>query len=240
MSVDTGITLNDIRIQPLLKGIWPHPMEGAINGNLEPIHYEGSTVISSGEVIADIFGGRITVSRIGASGMFTPTPVYKLDAVWNDLGLAEMTTGTSFGKIQGSLNGRLRNLEVAYGQPQRFDLLMETVKKKRVPQKISVKAVDNIAQIGGGASPFIGLAGIFTSFFKEFPYKKIGVRAILENDVFRINGTVREGGVEYLIKRGGFSGVNVVNQNPDNRTSFKDMVKRIKRIASSKGGPVIK
>ena len=240
MSIDTSITLNDIRIQPLLTGIWPHPLKGTINGNLEPVHYEGNTLMSSGEINANIFGGSITFSRIGASGMLTPTSVYKLDAVWHDLNLAEMTTGTSFGKIQGSLNGHLKNLEVAYGQPQRFDLLMETVKKKGVPQKISVKALDNIAQIGGGSSPFIGLAGVFTSLFKEFPYKKIGVHAMLENDVFRINGTVREGGVEYLIRRGGFSGVNVVNQNPDNRISFKDMVKRIKRITASRESPVVK
>jgi hypothetical protein len=100
--------------------------------------------------------------------------------------------------------------------------------------------VDNISQLGGGQSPFIGVAGAFAAIFKEFPYEKIGIRALLENDVFRINGTVKEGGKEYLVKRGGFSGVNVVNQNPDNRVRFKDMVKRIKRVTAGKGGPVVK
>jgi hypothetical protein len=67
----------------------------------------------------------------------------------------------------------------------------------------------------------------------------MGVRSSLENDVFRINGTIKEGGTEYLVKRRGLSGVNVVNLNPDNRASFKDMVKRIRRIQSSRRGPVI-
>jgi hypothetical protein len=75
--------------------------------------------------------------------------------------------------------------------------------------------------------------------FKEFPYEKIGIRASLENDLFRINGTIKEGGKEYIVKRGGFSGVNVVNQNPDNRISFKDMVKRVKRVATSGGEAVV-
>ena len=66
------------------------------------------------------------------------------------------------------------------------------------------------------------------------------MRAVLENDVFKINGTIKEGGKEFLIKRGGFSGVDVINQNPDNRRGFKDMVKILKRITTSKGGPVIK
>jgi len=138
------------------------------------------------------------------------------------------------------LKGSIKDLEIAYGQPQRFDLLLETVKKKGVPQKISVKAVDNIALIGGGQSPFVGLAGSLASLFRNFSYEQIGVHAFLENDVFRINGTIREGGIEYLVKRSGISGVNVVNQNPDNRIRFKDMVKRIKRVTAGGGGPVIK
>jgi hypothetical protein len=150
-----------------------------------------------------------------------------------------MTTGTAFGKIEGVLAGDLRNAEIAYGQPQRFNLLLETVRKKGIPQKISIKAVENIAQIGGGQNPFMGLAGTFASFFKTFPYEKIGIRASLENDVFAIHGTVKENGVEYFVKRGAFSGVNIVNQNPDNRISFKDMVNRIKRIGAG-GGPVVK
>jgi hypothetical protein len=86
----------------------------------------------------------------------------------------------------------------------------------------------------------MGLSGSFASLFKEFPYKKIGVHASLENDVFRVNGTIKEEGNEYLVKRGSFSGVNVVNQNTDNSISFKDMVKRLKRITAKGGGPVIK
>jgi hypothetical protein len=154
--------------------------------------------------------------------------------------LAEMTEGTSFGKIDGILNGYAKNLEVSNGQLQRFDLLLDTVKTDDVPQKISVKAVDNIARLGGGQSPFAGLAGMFVSFFKEFPYRKIGVHATLENDVFKINGTIQENGNEYLVKRGFFSGVDVINQSKENRVGFKDMLKRIKRITDSKEGPVIK
>jgi hypothetical protein len=151
-----------------------------------------------------------------------------------------MTSGTAFGKIEGILQGHIKGLEIAYGEPQAFDLLLETEKRKGVTQKISVKAVDNITQIGGGQSPFMGLAGAFAAFLEEFPYKKIGIRASLQNDVFRINGTIKEGGTEYLVKRGSVYGVNVVNQNPDHRVSFKDMVKRIKRVTAEKSSPVVK
>jgi hypothetical protein len=239
-SINTSLTMNSVEIQPLLSGIWKQPVTGTINGKLDPIHVKGGTLTTRGNIKAGVFEGEIILSDFGASGMFTSTPVFRMSARMNALRLAGMTGGTSFGKIEGVLDGYVRDLEVAYGQPQKFDLLLETVRTKGVSQKISVKAVDNIARIGGGQSPFVGLAGGFATFFKEFPYKKIGVRASLQNDVFRVNGTIREGGKEYIIKRGSFSGVDIVNQNPDNRASFKDMVKRIKRVTATSGGPVIK
>ena len=239
LSVHTFLVFDRIKLQPLLSRIWTRPLEGTLTGILDPLRYEKNAVTSKGEIRAEAFGGNIFISDLDIPGIFTSAPVLKLNAQWDGLLLSEMTTGTSFGKIEGVLNGHIRDFEIAYGQPQRFDLLLETLKKKGVPQKISVKAVENIAQIGGGQSPFMGLAGVFASFFKNFPYEKIGIRAYLENDVFTINGTIDEGGTEYLVKRGSFSGVNVVNQNPDNRVSFKDMVKRIKRI-THKGGPVVR
>ena len=189
---------------------------------------------------AGFFGGEIILSGLSASGLFSPSPVCRLSVLFSDLRLEQLTAGTEFGKIEGVMQGRIKGLELAYGQPQSFDLWMETVEKEGVPKRISVEAVDNIARIGGGQSPFVGMAGILTSFFREFPYKKIGIHTTLENDIFTINGTIKEGGKEYLVKRSGFSGVDVINQNPDNRIRFKDMVKRIKFALSSKGKPVIK
>jgi len=240
-SMRTSLEVNDLQMNELLSGIWSSPIQGRINGKLDPIHFEGDTLTSEGgEIEASTFDGQLILSGIGASNLSTSGPVFRVDAKWNDLSLAALTTGTSFGRIDGVLQGYVKGLQIAYGQPQAFDLVLETVKTKGVPQKISVKAVDNIAKIGGGQSPFMGLAGGFTSLFKEFPYEKIGVHASLENDVFRINGTIKERGTEYLVKRSRFSGVNVVNQDPDNRVRFKDMVKRIKRVTDSKSGPVVK
>jgi len=240
LSLDTGISMDDLPMEPLLTGIWPHPIQGSISGMVEPIHLEKGHLSTGGAVIAQVFGGEIILSHAGASGLFGSAPVFKLNAMLKDLALLKLTSGTSFGEIEGVLNGSAENIEISNGQLQRFNLLLETTKEKGVSQKISVKAVDNIASLGGGQSPFVGVAGMFMSFFKEFPYEKIGIRATLENDVFRINGTIRDGEKEYLIKRGFLSGVDVINQNRDNVVSFKDMLKRIKRISASKGGPVIR
>lgn len=239
--IETSLILSEVRVAPILSYFWPHRAQGTLHGELNPIVFRGGALTARGEVTAKVFDGKVILTDVHASRFFSASPLFGLDARWSDLNLEKLTTGTAFGKIEGVLEGHLKHLEIAYGQPQRFDLRMETFKKKGVDQMISVTALENIAQIGGGQSPFMGLAGGFAAFFKKFPYEKLGVHATLENDVFRVNGTIREGGVEYLVKRGGFSGVNIVNQNPDNRISFKDMVKRIKRVTAKGGrGPIIK
>ena len=242
MSVHTCLAIDGINLQTLLSGIGALPPEGKLAGTLtgilDPIRYEKYAVTSQGTMVARVFGGKVLLSDLGASGILTSAPVFKLNAGWDDLLLAEMTTDTAFGKIEGVLKGHLRDVEIAYGQPQKLDLLLESVEKKGIPQTISIAAVDNIAQIGGGQSPFMGLAGAFASVFEKFPYEKIGIQAVLLNDMLTINGTIREGGEEYIVKSQGFSGVNIINQNPDNRIHFKDMVKRIERIARKEGAVI--
>ncbi len=239
-TVDTGLSVNSISIDPFLNGVWPNPTRGMLHGKLDRINFNNSNLSSRGTIAAEIFGGQIIVSDPGVSRLFATAPAINFNARINDLNLEKLTEDTAFGRIQGVLAGYINNLEIVQGQPQKFDLLLKTRRKKDVPQKINVRAVENIAQLGGGQSPFMGLAGKFVSLFKEFSYKKIGVAATLENDVFRVNGTVKENGLEYIVKKGGLTGVDVVNLNPDNHTSFKDMVKRIKRIKSTGEDPVIR
>lgn len=237
--VQTSLSVEQLELDPLLSRIWPRSVTGKLTGRLDPVHYAGGAISSNGPLKADLFGGEVVIENLGVSGLFS-FPIFSLDGRWEDISLLELTRDTSFGRIQGILRGSVKDVEISQLQPQRFDLFLESVKKDGVPQKISIDAVDNIARIGGGQSPFMGAAGLLSAFFREFTYSKIGVKALLENDTFRINGTIREGGVEYLVKRGSFSGVNVVNQNPDNRISFKDMLKRVQRIGSSGSAPVIR
>mgnify|MGYP000129697368 FL=1 len=235
-SLATRAALGRIDLAPFLLELGLPSVPGSIQGKLDPLEFDGRNIRTKGDLTVRAYRGEVVLSNLGGSGIGTATPTFLLDARWKDLHLGELTEGTPFGKVEGILKGHVRNLEMVWGEPQRFDLFMETVKTQEVPQKISVRAVENIARIGGSASPFIGLAGAFTSFFNEFPYDKIAIQATLENDVFTIDGPLKEGDKVYLVKRSGLSGVNVVNQDPGRRISFKDMVKRIKRVGSAQQG----
>jgi len=238
-TVRTALSFSPLDVTPLLSGTWPNMEKAILQGRLDSVVIRGDRVETEGKLTLEAFGGSVVLSDLGADRFSTDSPVLKVDAETDGIRLGPLTEGTGFGKIEGVLAGYARNLEIAYGQPQRFDLLLETVERKGVPQKISIKAVENIARIGGGQSPFMGLAGAFTALFETLNYEKIGVRSSLENDLFRLNGTIVEGGKEYFIKGSLIAGVNIINQNPDNRIRFKDMVKRVQRITSETGKPAI-
>jgi len=240
VSAETKVTVNPTDIAPLLASVWPDMPESLLSGTLDPVIIQGDRIDTGGELIWEGFGGRIILSKLGMGRFLTAGALTRVSAELGGLNLGQITEGTAFGRVDGVLNGSIRGFEIAYGQPQKFDLLFETEKKKGVKQKISIKAVDNIARIGSGQSPFMGFAGTFTSLFETLNYEKIGIRASLENDLFRINGTVMDKGREYLMKGSLFAGVNIINQNPDNRIRFKDMVKRIKRATSEDGKPEIR
>jgi hypothetical protein len=238
-SIKTSLRLDEIDACSFFSELLPIPVHGTIKGELDAIYLEKNELHSSGQIRAQVFEGEILLSNLSIFRLFSSFPLYKAHIDLKDLNLLDLTKGTSFGEIEGILQGHIHDLEIAYGQPQKFELLLETVESKGINQQISVRAVNNIARIGGGSSPFMGLAGAIASMFQKFPYSKMGIRASLVNDAFKINGTVKEDGQEYLIKRSSFSGVNVVNKNPDSLISFKDMVKRIGRVTASKSDPMI-
>jgi hypothetical protein len=239
LKVDTHLDVDNFKFDAGLSRWWPSQGPLTINASLDSITIDRQTLNSSGRVYTNVFGGNLQLFDPHVAGIFSSTPILGMDVMIERVNLSTLTDQTSFGKIDGILKGRVENLEIANREPQRFILQLETVSQRGVPQKISVEAVESIARIGGGQSPFMGLAGNFASLFKKFGYRKIGVTASLENDLFRVNGLVHENGREYLIKKSGLSGVDVVNSNPDNRIGFKDMIKRIKRVLDPHAKPVV-
>ncbi|MBZ4659082.1 MAG: putative rane protein [Desulfacinum sp.] len=227
-----------IHADPLdLSPLLPTSLQGAVR---PVVHLADQEVVLRGERIVvarpftvDLFSGTGNVERLEVRHVLSEAREGILDASWINVNLEELTRATAFGRITGKLKGRVTNLRFAYGAPIGFDLVLESEDDSPVERKISVTAIDNLAQVGTAQSPFVGMASLLKVFFKDFPYQKIGIRCRLENDYFTVRGLVHEGGREYLVRRGLVRGVNVINQNPRNRISWNDMVARLSRIGKS-------
>jgi len=204
---------------------------GTVNADLGMMRYENNRIASEGKAVVTVFGGEIEATDLFAENILSSSRKMGGSITFRDISLEQLTQKIAVGKITGVIQGSLENFAMEYGEPASFVLNVESVAKRGVGQSISMDAIQSISILGTGVDSALN-RGI-TQFFKEYPYSKIGLRCVLKNDQFSVNGTIREGGKEYLVRRGLLRGVDVVNQNPDNVISFRDMAERIKRLSRS-------
>lgn len=206
-------------------------LPGTLRADFPIIKYQDGAWTTQGNAVTEVFGGEVEAANISGRNLFSPSRKIAADLTFKGINLEKVTEKIKIGKMTGIIEGSLRNLEIEYGQLSRFVLDIKSVKTKGIKQKISVDAINNISIVGTGS----GLGGILNAgirrFFKEYPYSKIGIHCTLKNDNFTLRGSIHEGGKEYLVRRAFLRGINVINQNPQNAISFKDMQERIKRIS---------
>ena len=208
------------------------------------VAYQDGELKTEGGMSVDIFGGRIEMLDMYAKDLFASSRKIGGDIVFSDIDLGKITETIKIGRITGIVGGSMKDLQIEYGQPSRFVFDLDTVKKSGVSRTVSVDAIENISILGTGSG---GIGAILKSglnkFFKEYPYSRIGIRCTLENDSFNIRGKIVEGGKEYLIRRAFLRGIDVVNRDPHNMVSFKDMQERVGRVfhkSEDGSGPTIK
>ena len=209
-------------------------LKGHLGGLLDPVAIGLKRMTAIGELTGDLFGGRLDISRVTVERPFSAGREIGADVKVSLIDLERFSEALRVGRITGRLSGSIEGLRIAYGQPVAFHLRMESVPTKGVSQKVSLKAVNSISLVSTGSALSGMGASLMTTFFKEFPYEKIGFESGLKNDVFTIRGIIREDGVEYLVKRRLYGGINVINRNPDNRIGFSDMVERAKRVTGKR------
>jgi hypothetical protein len=240
MQVRFGLKLENINLGSLTEKLLDVELPGAINADFGVMSYQNNRLMSKGTAVINVFGGEIKAANFFAQDITLPSRKFGGDITFKDINLEEMTGKIAIGRMSGDIRGSLKGFTMEYGQPSGFILEVESVKKAGITQQISSDAINNISILGAGAGSVLG-KGI-TKYFKNFPYSKIGFRCMLKNDQFAINGTILEGDKEYLVRKGLFRGVDVINQNRNNVISFRDMEERIKRIsrpAEAKSGKML-
>jgi hypothetical protein len=209
-------------------------LEGTLSVDLPVVEISPNQVLTEGHGKADVFGGDIAIEHIRIDQPFSKNRTISCDVKLSGLDLEKITDSIPFGRVTGIINGEIRDLALSYGQPERFDIRIESEKRKGVPQRFSLKATNDLAILGTGEkTPFSAQSG-WTQFVKEFRYGKIGIACSLQNDIFSLRGTIHGKGVEYLVKGSGLFAINVVNKQTRNQIQFKDMLNRLKRIGQSK------
>jgi len=227
---ETTLRISHLGLDNFLRALFTEELAATLHGEKLKLRLRDNRLESSGPLHLDTFAGEVTVESFGMNQVVSPFRTYTLDVRWDDLNLEKLTGLTGFGRVTGHVRGHVRNLEMAGGMPVSFDLAIESLPRRQTRRTISVTAVENLTEISGGRSPFVGAGGIMASLFNTFPYEEMGIACYLENDFFTIRGTIVRDDQEYLVRRGWLGGINIINMHPDNRISWNDMLRRIQRI----------
>lgn len=232
--VSTRITVEGLDLGPLTEELLGVTVQGIADANLGEISMTQGEWTSSGSVRFAVFGGEVEVKNLSGSELLAPSRAVSGEIAFEGIDLEQVTSLIKTGNVTGFIKGSIRELTVTYGEPSSFVAVVESDLSKSARRTVSVDAIENLSIIGTGSS---GISSILNSginrFFKSYPYSRIGIMCTLKNDTFRLRGTIRESGTEYLIRRGWLRGIDVINQNPDNAISFRDMQERIGRIFKS-------
>lgn len=227
----TSLMVENLSIGTATEKLGLPQVAGVMNAEFPEVTVTLDSVTTGGKAEAKVFEGTITMISPGIEQPLSPVRTFKADLVFKDMDLLEITDVLEFGSISGIMEGTVHGLEISQGQAAAFVADFETVKQKRVSQRINFEAVRNITILGTGQGFQAGIGLGLSTFFDEFAYEKIGFYCSLKNDNFRMRGKVVEGGTEYFVRGVSFGpSINVINRNPGQTVSFKSMVERIGRI----------
>ena len=216
-----------VKLEELTQAMnWPR-FSGTLTGSIPEVHSADNILRTRGEIRAELFGGRMRMSKLQIDNPFSSLASLKLDAKLNDIKLEQLTQTFAFGRISGILEGTVENLVLTDGQPSELSADLHTV-DRGVEQRISVEALNKITVLSSGENAgalYGGLAG----FFDSFRYSKLGFRATLKNDHLTLRGVESLNNQELLVV-GSFlpPTVNIVSHTQN--IAFSELVRRLRRI----------
>lgn len=232
MEVRAGVRLRGLDLAELTTGAFP--LQGSLEGNLGTVRLSRKALVVPGTARGSFFGGEALVEAIHVDDPFRRHRRVGFSVSVREMDLERLSTAMDVGRVTGRMDLDLHDVLLAYGQPVGMLLRAETSGEGDFEKSVSIKAVNSLSVIGTGSGIGDLGVGLFAGFFEEFSYDRIGFQCVLNNDIFRVRGLVRDGGVEYLIKKPFLTGINVVNSNPNNNISFKDMLERVRRVLGEK------
>lgn len=121
---------------------------GQLSGEISGLRYSHNRLELDGNISMNLFGGHVYIQELEVNDIFSSYSTLNTDIKIDALDLEQITDVFSFGKIEGSLSGGLRNLRLEDWQPSYFEAEVFTPEEDEKPHRISQKALENLNELG--------------------------------------------------------------------------------------------
>lgn len=209
-----GLALHGIDLAVLSRQFgWP-PFEGQLSGSLPEARYADGRLVFAGGLRMDLFGGTVRIDDLALERPFGVAPSLAADVRFDDIDLAPLTRAFGFGEITGRLDGRIRDLRLLDWTPVAFDARLLSDRHWPGRRRISQRAVQDIAALGGGGL-VAGLQTRLLRAFDDFGYERIAIGCVLRDHVCRMSGIARRGEGFLIVQGRGLPRLEVVGFRRD-------------------------
>ena len=213
---------------------WP-AFGGTLAGNVPLVSYAHGVISVDGSLEVTVFDGTVRVRQLSIGDPFGIIPELRADVELDALSLDALTGTFSFGNIQGRLQGRIHGLILKDWEPTAFDARFATPEDDESRHRISQRAVENLASLGGAGAV---LSSTFLRIFDEFSYRRLGIACRLANGVCEMDGVAPAERGYYIVEGGGFPPrIDVLGFN--RRVDWAVLLDRLRQIVTTEG-PVIR
>lgn len=202
---DVALGLHDLDMAAFNQTMGWIPFPGTLNGTISSIQWAGDRYALDGQLTIKAFNGTAEVNHLSVQQPWSAGTVWGGDISLHQIDLAALTNAFNFGNITGQLEGSIDGLQLAAGGPLAFNASLQAQSDGR----ISLRAANNLSIITGGAAAS-GLQGAVMRLFKTFNYKRMGIRAELQNGVCTLGGLDGDVSGYSIVEGSGLPYVHVV------------------------------
>jgi hypothetical protein len=214
---------------------WPI-LDGKFSGVIPTVSYRAGNMQVDGLLLARVFDGQILIRNLSIERPFGHLPRLQADVELKDLNLQSLTNTYAFGRIEGGLEGRVKNLVMENWQPSSFDAQLISPPDDVRPHRISQRAIDNLTTVGSGVSGLF--ANPFLALFDNFGYDRLGIACRLSQGRCLMCGVEdRDANGYYIVKGGGLPRIDVVGYQRE--VDWNTLLERLRSV-SLEAGPQIR
>lgn len=225
----TSVELRGLSLAQLSRLFALPPLQGELGGAFPTVRLTPTTLRVDGTGLLTLFGGTVSVRNISGREVLGRYPRLLFDAQIAEVDLGQLTRAFDFGEVSGVMEGEVTGCELFRGVPLRLVGFLRTVPRPGVDQRISLKAVNNLAILGTGSGLGLLDRGL-RRLISSYPYAAFGVSMELDQDRFRLRGLEQRGDRELFLRGRYPLRLDVVNVAPGSTVSFRTMVERLRNL----------
>jgi hypothetical protein len=222
----TQATLESLKLEELSTALgWPL-LTGSLQAKIPGLYFEDSRLRMDGELRVKVFGGEVVVEGLQLEDALGVAPALETSVRLDNLDLEQITQVLDFGRIEGSLEGYIRNLRMVAWDVTGFDANLQSPAKDKRKHRISQRAIDNLTELGNGVSA--NLSATMLGIFDDFAYKQLALRVRLRGAVAELNGVPAPQGGYYIVQGARLPRIDVIGRN--HQVAWKDLLSRVRDI----------